>query len=243
MTCTPRGRRIGLFTVVVLATLLLRVESVRANTVPPNVYGDAVTPNSIAQFYNWDNTCSTAGCENNGNVDQPVTMFFYGSANKSAVDNGLASVGFCTSLCSGHTEWGYFLNVQASPNFQTDGDGGRKDCDSVSNFINSCDDFDYHFRTYAYQGNENGFDPTWGFWVFTTTHEDVDEASNNFMSQFGYNDNARDHLAGLFASVDEWPTMGAFNAGNAYEMFQANNNGPGTSIYQHDGLVTEIKVN
>lgn len=179
-------------------------------------------------FRNYDFNSRTVA---SNNVDWTIALMFWNNATINRVKN--SGIGPLYDQ-SGSTQYGRLRDTTAT-GFVWDGDGGRK--------TTACPGAPFqprearHYRIYA-DGDDRIYNLDWGFWVFGSTHYDIDECSLTRPAWFGYSETAEEWL--VFDWVDRTP----WGATNDWSWFY--NNEPyrvaGDHIWDSNGYASAFYV-
>jgi spermidine/putrescine-binding protein len=148
-----------LLAAALVAALGAGVASVASGTTASNLALITIGNDTIRNYDFHSQTVSAT------NVDWAVDLIFSNNATinkvKSALDNPYDQGATCASPQYGRLDDG--------AGFVWDEDSGKKTtCCPITGS-------DYHFRIYADSDDRLGYNPTYGYWVFGTTHKDVKE--------------------------------------------------------------------
>lgn len=140
------------------------------------------------------------------NVDWAVSLMFWNNASINRVKN--SSIGPLYDQ-TGSTMNGR-LRDSTSTGYVWDQDGGRKTTKCPGAPFNPREA--RHYRIYA-DGDDRLYNLDWGYWVYGTTHWDIDECSLSNPAVFGYSENAEEWL------VSDWSARTGWGAANDWSWF------------------------
>ena len=152
--------------VVVAAPLATNVAPASAENAPPGTYLIILLADGD-RAYNWDHTGPNTGADK---VDWPWTLFFYDNAEVDkvkAVVDGL--VGPAGGVWKNEGDDNFFRQDDVA-GFGWDSDRGMKDPQGNCPTHN-------HFRIYAQSDEDRNFNTVDGFYVFATSHKDVNHGN------------------------------------------------------------------
>jgi hypothetical protein len=179
-------------------------------------------------FRNYDFTNRTV---TSTGVDWTVALLFWNNATINRVKN--SGIGPLYDQTGG-TMHGR-LRESTATGYVWDDDGGRK--------TTKCPGAPFqprnarHYRVYA-DGDDRLYNLDWGYWVYGTTHWDMDECSLWNPAWFGYSENAEGWL------VSDWVNRTGWGATNDWASFY--NSEPfrvqGDHIWDSNGLASAFRV-
>lgn len=141
------------------------------------------------QFHNWD--FQGAGAR----VDWPVTLLFWGNAEVDKVKDAYKRVGWSGGAC-GDSMWGHY-NDGYGLDWDTD-DGVKIPC------LPGCFVSGYHIRLYAPPGTDRMYNPSWGYYVFASSHRDRSEFCIGVSKQYGWSEDAEGYAVDTATSRIGW---------------------------------------
>jgi hypothetical protein len=147
------------------------------------------------RFRNYDFRSRTVARDN---VDWAVTLMFWNNATINRIKN--SGIGPLYDQTGG-TMYGRMREGTVA-GYVWDADGGRK--------TTKCPGAPFqprearHYRIYA-DGDDRLYNLSWGFWVFGTTHFDINECSLTQPAFFGYSEDAEGRLVSAWNSRTPWP--------------------------------------
>lgn len=218
---TTRAHRLSAVVVCTLAFLVgtmigAHPRSAKAATAATGSYY-WVHMNGGDGFVNYDHLSQSA---QSGNVDWPVTLFFYYTASISKVKNALHPAFSDT----GGTMYG---RLQDATTIVWDQDNGTK------NPTGSCP-VDIHERIYA-DSDDRMYNPVDGFYVYATSHRDVYENCSG--EWFGDSEYAATQFYLQYTSRGYTGTQNAVGISNVEPA-----RWQGTHYWSNDGNMTKIKI-
>jgi len=179
-------------------------------------------------FRNYDFTERTVA---SNRVDWTVSLMFWNNASINRVKN--SAIGPLYDQTGG-TMHGR-LSDNTNSGYVWDDDGGRK--------TTKCPGAPFqprnarHYRIYA-DGDDRLYNLSWGYWVYGSTHWDMDECSLSNPAWFGYSENAEEWL------VSDWVDRTGRGAANDWSWFY--NSEPyrvaGDHIWDANGYASAFNV-
>jgi hypothetical protein len=140
------------------------------------------------------------------NVDWTVALMFWNNATINRVKN--SGIGPLYDQ-TGSAQYGRMREGSVA-GYVWDEDSGRKTtkCPGLPGQPRNA----RHYRIYA-DGDDRLYNLDWGFWVFGSTHWDMDECSLSNPAFFGYSENAEEWL------VSDWVGRTPWGAANDWSWF------------------------
>ena len=179
-------------------------------------------------FRNYDFNSQTVA---SNNVDWTVSLMFWNNATINRVKN--SAIGPLYDQ-TGSTQYGRLRDTTAA-GFVWDADGGRKTTKCPGAPLQPRNA--RHYRIYA-DGDDRMYNLDWGYWVFGTTHWDMDECSLSSPAFFGYSENAEEWV------VSDWSSRTGWGAANDWAWFA--NSEPfrvaGDHIWDSNGYASALYV-
>ena len=141
------------------------------------------------QFHNWD-------FQNGGaRVDWPITILYWGNAEVDKIKDAYRAVGWSGGTC-GDSMWGHY-NDGYGLDWDTD-DGIKVPC------IPGCFVSGYHVRLYAPPGTDRMYNPSWGYYVFASSHRDRSELCVGAERQYGWSEDAEGYAVDVARNRFGW---------------------------------------
>jgi len=179
-------------------------------------------------FHNYDFLSQSVASDN---VDWAVALVFWNNASISRVKT--------SAIGPLYDQTGSRMNGRlrdtTSSGYVWDEDSGRKTTLCPGAPLQSRDA--RHYRIYA-DGDDRLYNLDWGYWVYGTTHWDIDECSLSNPAWFGHSENAEEWL------VSDWIDRTGWSASNDWSWF--SNSEPfrveGDHIWDSDGYASALRV-
>ncbi len=180
-------------------------------------------------FRNYDFNSQTVSSTN---VDWAVSLMFWNNASINRIKN--SGIGPLYDQ-SGSTQYGR-LRDTTSTGFVWDGDGGRKTtlCPGAPGQPRNA----RHYRIYA-DGDDRLYNLDWGYWVFGSTHWDMDECSLSNPAWFGYSENAEEWLVSDWINRTGWPAANDWSSFSNAEPYRVQ----GDHIWDNNAYASALRVN
>jgi len=164
------------------------------------------------------------------NVDWAVNLMFWNNATINRVKNILDNEYDRT----GSTQHGRLSDNVFTQGYVWDDDGGRKTtaCPGAPFQPNEA----RHYRIYA-DGDDRIYNLDWGYWVFGTSHYDIDECSVTRPAWFGWSETAEGWITYRWrqngrGAADDWATF--YN----YEPYRVE----GNHVWDNNGYASALHV-
>jgi len=180
-------------------------------------YGDVV--------YNYDFT--TTRNASYRTVDWATSVIYYNNANVNNVKR-IAQQDY-NYFTYGGTEYGYMVDGYGS---RAQG-GGYDDDRGVKTGYPSCFGSTRHSRVYAPSATDTMYNPSYGYFVFATTHIDHHEGCND---SYGNSESTEGDLANLYAS------KGIAVYRNYGYLYNAEHRDEGNHHWDNNGYATYIRM-
>jgi hypothetical protein len=180
------------------------------------------------RFRNYDFRSQTVAANN---VDWAIALLFYNNATINKVKN--SGIGPLYDQTGG-TMYGRMRETSAG-DFVWDADGGRKTtkCPGAPLQPSSA----RHYRIYA-DGDDRLYNLDRGYWVFGSTHWDINECSLTSAATFGYSEDAENQLVSAWNNRTSWPATNDWASFFNYEPFRVQ----GDHVWDNNGLASLFYV-
>jgi hypothetical protein len=165
------------------------------------------------------------------NVDWAMSLLFWNNATINRVKN--SGIGPLYDQTGG-TMYGRMRETSAGP-YVWDADGGRKTtkCPGLPTQPSSA----RHYRIYA-DGDDRLYNLDWGYWVFGSTHWDINECRISGGASFGYSEDAEGLLVSAWNSRTAWPATNDWASWHNNEPFRV----AGDHVWDNNGLASLFYV-
>ena len=180
------------------------------------------------RFGNFDltNRTSPANHSNPSNADWAVDYIFWNNAEIDKVKDVLTGFNSDAGLMNAEQQDGSYV--------AWDEDRGKK------NPHGSCGGgdgpSDYHMRFYADPTDDRMYSPSWGYWIFASSHKDLNEGCYN--ESFGYGEtSAEPGFVYVFASTYSNTCSDCINLYNPKNYTEGGNH-----VWDNDGLASASYV-
>jgi hypothetical protein len=180
------------------------------------------------RFRNYDFLSQSVAANN---VDWAMSLLFWNNATINRVKN--SGIGPLYDQTGG-TMYGRMRETSAG-DYVWDADGGRKTtkCPGLPTQPSSA----RHYRIYA-DGDDRLYNLDWGYWVFGSTHWDINECSPTNAASFGYSEDAEGLLVSAWNSRTSWPATNDWASWANAEPFRVQ----GDHVWDNNGLASVFYV-